>query len=443
MGDQSLDRHQQPGRLRTLASYPFRLGPAHDRLAWNGFGGLAVVSNLSSAGDALAAVALAGSIFVSVPLHAARGRTALGLMCTILPFVVVAPFLGPLTDRLRAGQRLIMFVAGLGRVAACVMMAAWIHSLLLFPAAFLFLVWSKTQAVARASLVPAVVSAPEGLVQANARLAVGSSLASGGAAGVGALLYRLGGSDTVLAVASLLFAATAALAVNLLPETRPSAAPTDERPAVSRRLPPPDVTQTGVAMAGLRGMAGFLTALVIFALRQQGAPLAWYGGVALAAVAANLGGALIAPRARHLGPERRMLAAAALLVGATAIAVTQFPDLHRRLAAILLVVVLGFGASIAKTAFDAIVQQEVPPGQRTTLFARLEGLFQASWVLGALVPTLVALPLLAGFVVVAAVVLLAAAVVILPPPRRPHKQPKPTSPPEQPHGPTIRQQHAT
>ena len=119
----------------------------------------------------------------SVPLHAARGRTALGLICTILPFVVVAPFLGPLTDRLRAGQRLIMFVAGLGRVVACVMMAAWIHSLLLFPAAFLFLVWSKTHAVARASLVPAVVGGPEGLIQANARLAVGSSLASGGAAG--------------------------------------------------------------------------------------------------------------------------------------------------------------------------------------------------------------------------------------------------------------------
>jgi MFS family permease len=246
-----------------------------------------------------------------------------------------------------------------------------------------------------------------------------------------------------LGVASLLFAVTATLAIDLLPETRPPAGPADEPPRVGRPLPPPAVTQAGVAMAGLRAMAGFLTALVIFALRQQGAPLAWYGAVALAAVAANLGGALIAPWARHLATERRLVAAAALLVGATAIAVTQFPDLRRRLAAVVLVVVLGFGASIAKTAFDAIVQQEVPPGERTTLFARLEGLFQASWVLGALVPTLVALPLLAGFVTVAAVVLVAAAVVILPLPRRPHKQPKPTNPPEQPPGPTIRQHHAT
>jgi hypothetical protein len=85
----------------------------------------------------------------------------------------------------------------------------------------------------------------------------------------------------------------------------------------------------------------------------------------------------------------------------------------------------------------------VPPGQRTTLFARLEGLFQACWVVGALMPTLFALPLLAGFVVVAAVVLLAAAIVILPLPRRPPKKSKPTSGPEPRHNPAMPQHHAT
>ena len=85
--------HQRPkpGHLRRLLTFPFRLGPPDKHLAWNGFGGLAVVNNLSSAGDALVAVALAGSIFVSVPVHAARGRTALGLVCTLVPFVVIAP----------------------------------------------------------------------------------------------------------------------------------------------------------------------------------------------------------------------------------------------------------------------------------------------------------------------------------------------------------------
>jgi MFS family permease len=189
-------------------------------------------------------------------------------------------------------------------------------------------------------------------------------------------------------------------------------------------------------------MAGFVTALVIFALRQQKAPLAWYGAIALAAVAANFCGALVAPRARRFGPERRLIAAAALLVGATAVACTQFPDMRRRLAAVMLVVVIGFGASIAKTAFDAIVQQEIPPSRRTTLFARLEGLFQLAWVSGALTSTLIAIPLLPGFIVVAAVVLTTGVVVVAPLPallgtkNRPGKA-------GQPKGPARREHHAS
>src|SRR5207248_8701813 len=97
------ERRPQPGRFRSPLTYPFRLGPPHQPLAWKRFAGLTLVNNLSSAGDAVVAVALAGTIFVSVPVHAARGRTALGLVCTLLPFVVVTPLMGPLTDRVRAG----------------------------------------------------------------------------------------------------------------------------------------------------------------------------------------------------------------------------------------------------------------------------------------------------------------------------------------------------
>jgi hypothetical protein len=399
------------GRLRAIASYPLRLGPPGDRISSTGFGGLAIVNNFSSAGDALVAVALAGSIFFSVPLHAARGRTALGLLCTLLPFVVVAPFLGPLIDRVPGGQRLVIFLAAIGRVAAAVMMAAWIHNLLLFPAAFLFLVLSKTQAVARASLVPAVV-AQEDLMRANAKLAVGSSASSAIAAGIGALLYKLLGSDVALGMASVVFGLTAVLAIDLLPQTGPATEPADAHPeAAGPRALPGNVFRGGVAMAGIRAMAGFMTALVVFAFRQQAAPLSWYGAIALAGVAGNLFGALIAPRARRLGPERRLVGGSALLVGVTAVAVTQFPDVRRRPAALLLVVIIGLSASVAKTAFDAIVQREIPQIQRATLFARLEALFQLSWVLGALAPTLIPIPLLPGFIVVAAVVLISAAVI--------------------------------
>ena len=197
-----------------MATYPFRLGPPAppgERLTATPFGGLAIVHNLSGIGDALVTVALAGSVFVSVSLHAAHGRTALGLVCTVLPFVVVGPFVGPLIDRVRGGRRFIVFLAAIGRLAACLMMAAWIHKLLLFPAAFLSLVCSKTHAVAKASLVPAVVDSDQDLVRANAKLAVGSSIFTAVAAGVGCLVYRGSAPKLLLDLDVLVFALTAAL----------------------------------------------------------------------------------------------------------------------------------------------------------------------------------------------------------------------------------------
>jgi MFS family permease len=409
--------------LRSIAAYPFRLGPSRpdgQKLTRTPFGGLAVVNNLSSIGDALVTVALAGSVFVSVSLHAARGRTALGLLCTVLPFVIVAPFVGPLIDRLSGGRRFIIFLAAIGRLAACLMMAAWIHKLLLFAAAFLGLVCSKTHAVAKASLVPSVVDSDQDLVRANAKLAVGSSIFTAVAAGIAALLYRGFGSKFLLDVDVVVFTVTAVAALQLLsptptvavdPAERVDGAETASQAGPSRRgrrrwVPTPrEVALAQVAMTGMRAMAGFMTALVVFAFRREGAPLIWYGLVAVASVGGNLGGALLAPVLRDRVPEKRLIAGAALVIGVCALAVTQWYDLHRRPAALVLAITVGLGASVAKTAFDAIVQRDTPDHDRAYLFARFEAIFQLGWVLGALVPTLLTISLLAGFIVVAVTVL--------------------------------------
>jgi drug/metabolite transporter (DMT)-like permease len=446
-GPGRLGRWARSRRVRAIATYPFRLGPTAplgQRVTATPFGGLAVVNNLSGIGDALVTVALAGSVFVSVSLHAARGRTALGLLCTVLPFAVVGPFVGPLIDRVRGGRRFIVFLAAIGRMAACLMMAAWIHNLLLFPAAFLSLVCSKTHAVAKASLVPTVVEREQDLVRANSRLAVGSSIVTAIAAGVAALLYKLFGSKLVLDLDVVVFTVTAALSLQLL--TPPPAVPAPEpgrragegavateaaaggsgfagqvgaehQPAAtegrSRRRaepPPRDVALAQVAMTGMRAMAGFMTALVVFAFRRQGAPVIWYGLVAVASVGGNLSGAALAPLLRAHIREKRLVAGAAIVIGATAVAMTQFPDLHRRPAALVLAATVGLGASVAKTAFDAIVQRETPDGTRARLFARFETVFQLGWVLAALVPTLIDTSLLTGFIIVALVVLATSAV---------------------------------
>jgi hypothetical protein len=55
--------------------------------------------------DTLIAMALAGSLFFSIPTGEARGRVTLYLALTMAPFAVVSPLIGPAIDRARGGRR--------------------------------------------------------------------------------------------------------------------------------------------------------------------------------------------------------------------------------------------------------------------------------------------------------------------------------------------------
>src|SRR5205085_4517503 len=121
------------------------------------FDRLALTHVLAVAGDTLVTMALAGSLFFSISPHAARGRVALYLLLTMAPFAVVAPLLGPVLDRSRSGRRTVVVACMVGRTAVCLLMARHLHSLLLFPEAFVVLVLSKAYLVTKAALVPATV----------------------------------------------------------------------------------------------------------------------------------------------------------------------------------------------------------------------------------------------------------------------------------------------
>jgi hypothetical protein len=435
------------GRLWSLATYPLRLSSDRSGTLSSSFSRLGVVHALSSAGDAWVTVALAGSVFVSVSLSAARGRTALGLVCTVLPFMVVGPLIGPVIDRIRGGRRAIVSLSAIGRVAACAWMAMVIHSLWLFPAAFTSLVCSKTYLVAKASLVPSAVDRDDDLVDANARLAVGSSVVTALAAVVGAGIYRVLGSATLLHLDMVLLLACAVIALRLRPArgerlppwplstrwstqapwTAPPPAGEPSRPPsveatpapgrgqrrraarraarVTRPLPPGGLMFAAVTMTSMRAVAGLMTALVIFAFKRDHAPIIWYGLVGVASVGGNLGGAALAPLLRDRVREERIVPACAVLIGLAAVGATEYQAVHDRPAALLLAAAVGIGASVAKTAFDALVQRDPPEVSRGRLFARFETVFQLFWVLAALVPTLLSLSLYSGFVIVAALCL--------------------------------------
>src|SRR5713226_2685005 len=68
--------------------------------------GLSHLIELSAAGglgDAFVTVALAGTLFFSASVTQARGKVALALIITMAPFALLAPFIGPLLDKVRDG----------------------------------------------------------------------------------------------------------------------------------------------------------------------------------------------------------------------------------------------------------------------------------------------------------------------------------------------------
>jgi hypothetical protein len=98
---------------------------------------------LSCAGDTLIAIGLAGTIFFNVPLGEARGKVALYLLITMVPFALLAPVIGPLLDHFRHGRRYALAVTMLGRAFLAWMISDNLHGWQLYPAVFGVLALSR------------------------------------------------------------------------------------------------------------------------------------------------------------------------------------------------------------------------------------------------------------------------------------------------------------
>lgn len=365
------------------------------RLSASPFSRLSVAHALAVAGDSLVTMALAGSLFFSISPSEAQGRVALSLVLTIAPFAVVAPLLGPAIDRARGGRKFTMLAAGGGRAVAALLAARVIDGLLLFPAAFVLLVLSKTHAVAKSSLVPTVVESKEGLVQANSRLAILSSVVGFAAAVPGVILLRFAGSDWVMRLAAVTFVA-AALASTRIVQIRPD--DPAARQAASEELRHAGIALAGTAMGVLRAAVGFLTFLVAFGLRRSDSP-AWIFGVVLAvSVAGTFLGAATAPRLRKRLSEEHLVAGS---LGLVVLGGLLASEVGGRGGAVLAAAAVGVAASAGKLGFDSLVQRDAPDATQGRWFARFEAIFQLAWVTGALVTVVLDVPLRAGFVLLA------------------------------------------
>ena len=382
------------GGWRPLAK-PVRAATRVTGIGPTPFSRLAVVHLISTAGDTLVTLALAGSLFFSISPTAARGRVALSLVLTMAPFAVVAPFLGPAIDRVRTGRRWMVAGSLAGRAVAAGAMAASLHSLLLFPAAFFVLVFSKMYAVSKSALVPAVVETDEELVRANSRLTVGAAL-MGIAAGLpGALVLKLLGARAELRLALFVFAVGTMLAFRIQ-QVRTEDTPA---PAVDvQRVRTRGITLAAIVIAVMRAVVGFLTFLLAFELRRHHASALWFGVVLLASMGGGLAGAAIAPRLRGRVREETIVIGSLVAVVVAGLVAAY---LGGRGAAAALAGVVGLANGAGKLAFDALVQRDSHDSMRGRAFARFEAIFQSAWVLGGLAPVLITMSDRTGAVVIA------------------------------------------
>jgi hypothetical protein len=431
------------------------------------FGRLALVQVLMLAGDTLVTISLAGSLFFSISPHEAKSKVLLYLLLTLAPFAVVSPLLGPLIDRSKGARRATAVSSAVGRAVICPFMAADIHSLLLFPEAFLVLVLSKLYLVTRGALVPEMMALtaarsaaapmpliaeadPEsptlvgpsyassgmtpdpstegagpaasvpGYAALNARLTLLGTLAGFVASVPGIPIWKLAGGSGVLVFDMFVFVA-AALAALRLPVSRPDRSRRGTHRAASGSEPrvmadpggetidpdlaslqpvaEPQVLLGLSANSLMRGIAGFFVFMLAFGLRRLGAPLFWYGFALGASGVGSLVGLALVRRLRQRFSEPQILTAALFLVALGGSLAALWGDLP---AQGLLALVIGIAGSWGQPSFDAITQRFVPVEQQGRAFAKFATRQQLVWVIGALVPVVIAFALPVGDVVIAA-----------------------------------------
>jgi hypothetical protein len=351
---------------------------------------------ISAAGDTLITVGLAGTIFFAVPLGEARGKVALYLLVTMVPFAVLAPLIGPLLDHVRHGRRYALATTMLGRALLALLIADQLHRPALYPAAFGVLVLSRAYGVARAAAVPRLLPARLGLSQVNARGSGYGTLAGLLVLPIGLAAFWIG-PQWPLRVSAAIFLVGMVLALRLpaSADAEPPAAPQPfpriwrrrERagePVLAGRL----VLATVVGSATHRVLYGFLLIFFAFSIRAGQLPTAVGGwtlgeGTALGVVsAALLTGTVVAVAVGSRLRIRRpigMQAAGFLLAGLVAGAAAAWFTLPLVL---LLCLAVAVSSGLAKLAVDSTIQERLPERLRATAFARSETVLMLAFVAG-------------------------------------------------------------
>jgi hypothetical protein len=331
------------------------------------------------AGEAIMAVSLADSLFLSISPDAARTKVILFLAMSMAPFAVLAPLIAPFLDKIKGGQRFVVMLVALARAVVMIAMVNYYDSLAIFPLAFGALVLSKTYAISKSALVPAIVKSDKALVEANSRLAQIGGIV-GFCAVVPAGLIQLVSTEATLVLSACVFVA-AFFNATKLPKIAIAEKPVQE--IEWQELHSPEVLRAARTMMVLRGTTGFMFFHLAFWLREEIAGTVWFAVAIGFASMATLTANFTAPHLRGRMKVENMLLTAVIMVAVGGIGSGLS---GRFFAGILLAGVVNAAAAIGKLAFEATVQSGAPDANRGRAFARFETNNQLAWVLAGLIP---------------------------------------------------------
>ena len=329
---------------------------------------------LTACGEAAFAIALADSLFLSISPDAARSKVLLFLAVSLAPFAVIAPFIGPVIDRVPGGRRITVLIVNILRCITVVLMIQRINSVALFPLAFISLVLSRTYAVSKTALVPTLVGSDQELVAANGSLGLLAGLI-GFAAAVPAGLLQLVDSRLTLSMSALMFGLAGLVSLQLPRHVATTPKTANESEIIE--LKGSGVRHAALAMMLLRGMVGFLFFHVAFWLRDEQAGTAWFAlALGLSSLATMLANA-VSPLVRRWISERTMMILSLAVISLTGILSGVLGSIT---AGIVLIAVSNGMGSIGRLAFESIIQREAPDANRARTFVKFETVNQLAWV---------------------------------------------------------------
>jgi hypothetical protein len=361
---------------------------------------MALTHGVNDLADSLVSLSLVGSLFFSVSLEASRYRILLYLLLTAAPLIVIAPWVGPVIERVRLGYRSIIVGSLLVRALLALTLVGSLKTVGFYPLVFGILLCRKLYAIAKTAIVAQLVSDPRRLVTDSAHLSRTGTMAGGVGSAIGIVVLLTSNVELLLVLAAIGYLVAALVGLRIPVGTL---TPDVDRIVLELETPA-EVRSATWAVAVTRAAVGALTFLLAFALKRGGQDeWVFVAGI----IAGGVGGFLatvVAPRVHHILTEDRVLVLALLVPGlVTGLGVLTVGSFST----IIIAFSLGLGAGIASRAIDSMFGRYVSSFARGRVVTRSEVRFQAAQVIGAATMVLFAPGTRAGFGAVAGLLIAA------------------------------------